>query len=86
MTNSAHTQAPTTALEKGYAIVNALTKISQTHNSSISAVALAWIRANKEVSIPIASARTVEKLHEIVPIVQLTAYEVASLSECQQKL
>ena len=66
--------------EKGYAIVDALTRISQAHNSSISAVALAWIRANKQVSTPIASARTVEQLHEIMPIVQLTSDEVTELS------
>lgn len=66
--------------EKGYAIVDALTRISQAHNSSISAVALAWIRANKQVSTPIASARTVEQLNEIMPIVQLTNDEVAGLS------
>ena len=66
--------------EKGYAIVDALTTISQTHNSSISAVALAWIRANAQVSTPIASARTVEQLNEIMPIVQLTSDEAAVLS------
>ena len=66
--------------EKGYAIVDALTTISQTHNSSISAVALAWIRANAQVSTPIASARTVEQLNEIMPIIQLTSDEVAVLS------
>ena len=67
--------------EKGYAIVDALTTISQTHNSSISAVALAWIRANAQVSTPIASARTVEQLNEIMPIVQLTSDEVALLNK-----
>ena len=66
---------------KGYAIVDALTTISQTHNSSISAVALAWIRANAQVSTPIASARTVEQLNEIMPIVQLTSDEVALLNK-----
>ena len=66
--------------EKGYAVVDALTKISQAHNSSISAVALAWIRANKQVSTPIASARTVEQLHEIMQLVDLTSDEVAGLS------
>ena len=65
--------------EKGYAIVDALTTISQSHNSSISAIALAWIRANSQVSTPIASARTVEQLNEIMPIVQLTSDEVAAL-------
>jgi len=66
--------------EKGDAIVHSLTSISQAHNSSISAVALAWIRANKQVSTPIASARTVEQLNEIMPIIQLTSDEVAVLN------
>ena len=66
--------------DKGYAIIEALDKISKAHNSSISAVALAWLRANPQVSTPIASARTVEQLHEIMQIVALTNNEVAELS------
>jgi len=66
--------------EKGYAIVDALTKIAQSHNSSVSAVALAWLRANPQVSTPIASARTVEQLHEIMQVVELSSQEVALLS------
>jgi aryl-alcohol dehydrogenase-like predicted oxidoreductase len=66
--------------DKGYAIINALDKISKTHNASISAVALAWLRANPQVSTPIASARTVEQLKEIMQIVQLTSEEVETLN------
>ena len=66
--------------DKGYAIVAVLDKIAKSHNSSISAVALAWLRANPQVSTPIASARTVEQLHEIMQIVELTNDEVAELS------
>lgn len=66
--------------DKGYAIIEALDKISKAHNSSISAIALAWLRANPQVSTPIASARTVEQLHEIMQIVELTNDEVAELS------
>jgi aryl-alcohol dehydrogenase-like predicted oxidoreductase len=66
--------------DKGYAIVAALDKISKAHNSSISAVVLAWLRANPRVSTPIASARTVEQLHEIMQIVELTSDEVAELN------
>jgi aryl-alcohol dehydrogenase-like predicted oxidoreductase len=66
--------------EKGYAIVDALTEIAQSHNSSVSAVALAWLRANPQVSTPIASARTVEQLHEIMQVVELTNDEVTTLN------
>jgi aryl-alcohol dehydrogenase-like predicted oxidoreductase len=67
--------------EKGYAVVDALTKIAQTHNTSISSVALAWLRSNPQVSTPIASARTVEQLHEIMQVVELSKDEVALLNQ-----
>jgi aryl-alcohol dehydrogenase-like predicted oxidoreductase len=66
--------------DKGYAIIDALDNISKTHNASISAVALAWLRANPQVSTPIASARTVEQLKEIMQVVELTNEEVVELS------
>ncbi|MCX6437175.1 MAG: aldo/keto reductase [Actinobacteria bacterium] len=67
--------------EKGYAVVSALEEISKVHNSSIAAVALAWLRAQPQVSTPIASARTVEQLEEIIQVVELTSDEVAKLTK-----
>ena len=67
--------------EKGYAVVSALEEISKTHNSSIAAVALGWLRAQPQVSTPIASARTVEQLEEIIQVVELTSDEVAKLTQ-----
>ena len=58
--------------DQGYAVVAALDEISKEHNSSLAAVALAWLRANPTVSAPIASARTVEQLNEIIQVVELT--------------
>jgi aryl-alcohol dehydrogenase-like predicted oxidoreductase len=66
--------------EKGYALIAELEKIAKVHNSSISAVALAWLRSNPQVSTPIASARTVEQLHEIMQVVELTSEVAAQLS------
>jgi aryl-alcohol dehydrogenase-like predicted oxidoreductase len=66
--------------DKGYAIVDALDGIAKAHNSSISAVALAWLRANPQISTPIASARTVEQLEEIMQVVELTSEEVTTLN------
>ena len=67
--------------EKGYAVVDALTQIADSHNSSISAVALAWLRSNPQVSTPIASARTVEQLEELMQVINLTNDEVALLNK-----
>jgi aryl-alcohol dehydrogenase-like predicted oxidoreductase len=43
-------------------------------------VALAWLRAQPSVSVPIASARTVEQVEEIVQVVELSAEEVEKLN------
>ncbi len=66
--------------DKGWTVIDALETIAKEHNSTISAVALGWIRANPIVSAPIASARTVEQLEEIIQIVQLSGEEVALLT------
>ena len=66
--------------DKGWAVVDALVDISKSHNSSPSTIALAWLRANPAVSTPIASARTVEQLHEIIEIVNLSDVEVNMLN------
>ena len=66
--------------DKGWAVVAALDEIAKAHNSSVSAIALAWLRANPQVSTPIASARTVEQLNEIIEVVELSTDEVAKLN------
>ncbi len=66
--------------DKGWAVVAALDEIAKAHNSSVSAIALAWLRANPQVSTPIASARTVEQLNEIIEVVELSADEVTKLN------
>jgi aryl-alcohol dehydrogenase-like predicted oxidoreductase len=66
--------------DRGYAVVDALTEIARAHNSTPSAIALGWLRANPAVSTPIASARTVEQLTEIIEVVHLSAIEVKILN------
>ena len=66
--------------DKGWAVVAALDEIAQSHNTSVSAIALAWLRANPQVSTPIASARTVQQLNEIIQVVKLSSEEVAQLN------
>ena len=71
--------------DQGYAVVAALDEISKEHNSSLAAVALAWLRANPTVSAPIASARTVEQLNEIIQVVELSPQEIEKLNTISLK-
>jgi aryl-alcohol dehydrogenase-like predicted oxidoreductase len=64
----------------GWATIDALDAIAKNHGASMSAVALAWLRSNPTVSAPIASARTVEQLLEIIQIVKLSGEEVEQLN------
>jgi aryl-alcohol dehydrogenase-like predicted oxidoreductase len=66
--------------DRGWAVVDALTEIARAHHSSPAAIALAWLRANPAVSTPIASARTVEQLSEIIEVVHLSDIEVKILN------
>jgi aryl-alcohol dehydrogenase-like predicted oxidoreductase len=71
---------------QGFAIVDALEEIARSRGTSIAAVALGWIRANGAVSTPIASARTVEQLEEIMPVVNLDASEKSQLDQLSEGL
>lgn len=65
---------------EGYAVVDALEQIAKEHGASIASIALAWLRAQPSISTPIASARTVEQLEDIVKVVHLTEKELTLLS------
>ena len=66
--------------DRGWAILNAITEIAKQENTSIAAVALGWLRAQPGVVTPIASARTIEQLAEILPVVELSAEQVAKVN------
>ena len=68
------------ATDKNYAVLTVMDEVAKNHNVSLSAVALAWLRAQPSVSVPIASARTVEQVEEIVQVVELSAEEVEKLN------
>jgi aryl-alcohol dehydrogenase-like predicted oxidoreductase len=68
------------ATDKNYAVLTVMDEIAKNHNVSLSAVALAWLRAQPSVSVPIASARTVEQVQEIVQVVELSGGEVEKLN------
>jgi aryl-alcohol dehydrogenase-like predicted oxidoreductase len=66
--------------DRGWAILSAITDIAKQENTSIAAVALGWLRAQPGVVTPIASARTTEQLAEILPVVELSAQQVAQVN------
>jgi aryl-alcohol dehydrogenase-like predicted oxidoreductase len=67
--------------DKNYAVLAAIDEISAAHNNApLAAIALAWLRAQPTVSAPIASARTVVQLEEIVKVVKLRDDELKKLN------
>jgi aryl-alcohol dehydrogenase-like predicted oxidoreductase len=66
--------------DRGWAILNAITEIAKQENTSIAATALGWLRAQPGVVTPIASARTTEQLAEILPVIELSAAQVAQVN------
>jgi len=68
------------ATDKNYGVLTVMDEVAKNHNVSLSAVALAWLRAQPSVSVPIASARTVEQVEEIIQGVELSREEVEKLN------
>ena len=68
------------ATDKNYAVLTVMDEVAKNHNVSLSAIALAWLRAQPSVSVPIASARTVEQVEEIIQVVELSVEEVEKLN------
>lgn len=67
--------------EHGWAVLAKLDRLANHHSVSVSAIALAWLRQQPSVAAPIASARTVEQLREIMTHVNLSAAELQSLTD-----
>ena len=67
--------------ERGWKTLEVIDEIAARHKVSVAAVALAWLRAQPTVSTPIASARTVQQLAEIMQQVTLAPSEIGALSE-----
>jgi aryl-alcohol dehydrogenase-like predicted oxidoreductase len=66
----------------GAAALDALDEVAAAHDTTVAAVALAWLLAHPRVVAPIASARTPEQLEQILPAatLALTPAEVDRLS------
>jgi aryl-alcohol dehydrogenase-like predicted oxidoreductase len=69
------------ATDKNYAVLTAMDEIAKNHNAPLGAIALGWLRAQPTVSAPIASARTVPQLEEIIQVVELTQEEIERLTK-----
>ena len=67
--------------ERGYKVVAKLEEIAKSHGTTISSVALGWLAQQPGVATPIASARTVEQLNELVNFTTLTSDEINELSD-----
>jgi aryl-alcohol dehydrogenase-like predicted oxidoreductase len=66
--------------DQNWKVLEALRDIAQSRNAPVSAIALAWLRSHPQVCAPIASARTVIQLEEIVQIIELSAPEMTLLN------
>ncbi|GHH36295.1 NADP-dependent aryl-alcohol dehydrogenase [Lentzea cavernae] len=68
--------------EHGLQVLEVLDELAETHATTVSAVALAWLAQQPTVAAPIASARTLEQLSDLVPVLtlELTQDEVDRLS------
>ena len=58
--------------ERGLAVLAALDAVAATHEVSLASVALAWLYAQPTIGAPIASARTIEQLNELLAMATLT--------------
>jgi aryl-alcohol dehydrogenase-like predicted oxidoreductase len=70
----------------GWAVLAELMTVAKELETSISAAALAWLRHHPQVSAPIASARTVEQLIEIMPLVTLSDDQLARLNSVSSSI
>jgi aryl-alcohol dehydrogenase-like predicted oxidoreductase len=68
--------------DRGVRVLDTLTSIARTHDTTPAAVALAWLAAQPTVAAPIASARNGEQLRDLLPVASLTlsADEISALS------
>jgi aryl-alcohol dehydrogenase-like predicted oxidoreductase len=81
--DSPRAQGARAYLDKGgVAVLEVLDDIAKTHETTVAAVALAWLITRPKVVAPIASARTIQQLQQILPAVtlELTREETERLS------
>lgn len=69
--------------ERGSRVLAVLDEVAAAHGASVASVSLAWLRQQPAVVAPIASARSVEQLRELLDSIplELTAAELAGLAD-----
>jgi len=74
--------------DEGLAVIAKLDEIASAHDSTVATVALAWLASRPGVVAPIASARTVEQLPDLLAsaTLELTADEVAVLDDASARI
>lgn len=74
------------ATEAGLRIIDALEQVADAHGASVAATSLAWLRAQPTVVAPIASARTVGQVPELLAgaRLELSADEVGLLDRVSE--
>lgn len=63
------------------ALLPVLDELAAAHGSTVTSIALAWLREQSVVGAPIASARTVAHVPALLEVVELSGDELARLSE-----
>ncbi|HEX7304543.1 aldo/keto reductase [Lentzea sp.] len=61
--------------EHGLEVLEVLDELAETHATTVAAVALAWLAQQPTVAAPIASARTLEQLNDLTPVLTLELSE-----------
>jgi len=69
--------------DRGMRILKALDQVAESNRTSQATVALAWLMNRKSVTAPIASATSVEQLHDLTKAVQLklSAKDIETLNQ-----
>jgi aryl-alcohol dehydrogenase-like predicted oxidoreductase len=69
--------------ERGIRILGALDEVAAAHETTVAAVALAWVAAQPGVAAPLASARNTQQLAEALPMagLSLTQAELTQLTD-----
>ena len=67
--------------EAGWRIIDAIDRMAKAHQTTLAAVALAWLLAKPVITAPIIGANSVEQLADLIPATELrlTAAEIATL-------
>ena len=68
------------ANDRGWNLLTKLDQIAKDKNTTVAAVALAWLRAQPTVATPIASATKLEQIKELMPVIELTSDELQLLT------